>query len=137
MRRQSDVFFGERESGQDVRQTNGATRRRRRTRARERTRDAISNAMGRGRRSTIDDRRDARLRAGRRRRRRRRRLTTTRARRGMRTATAVMAVANIVKTSLGPVGLDKARDEDAKALTLRTRREESTKGCARAVRDED
>jgi len=24
MRRQSDVFFGERESGQDVRQTNGA-----------------------------------------------------------------------------------------------------------------
>ncbi|ABO95261.1 predicted protein [Ostreococcus lucimarinus CCE9901] len=46
MRRQSDVFFGERESGQDVRQTN---------------------------------------------------------------ATAVMAVANIVKTSLGPVGLDKAR----------------------------
>jgi hypothetical protein len=56
----------------------------------------------------------------------------------MRTATAVMAVANIVKTSLGPVGLDKARDdEDAKALTLRTRREESTKRCARAVRDED
>lgn len=48
-----------------------------------------------------------------------------------------MAVANIVKTSLGPVGLDKARDEDAKALTLRTRRGESTKRCARAVRDED
>jgi hypothetical protein len=60
MRRQSDVFFGERESGQDVRQTNGAARGRRRATKRERTRDAISNAMGRGRRSTIDDRRDAR-----------------------------------------------------------------------------
>lgn len=33
-----------------------------------------------------------------------------------RAATAVMAVANIVKTSLGPVGLDKVR-----ALTLRAR----------------
>jgi hypothetical protein len=64
MRRQSDVFFGERESGQDVRQTNGAARGRRRTIARERTRDAISNAMGRGRRSTIDDRRDARRERG-------------------------------------------------------------------------
>ena len=87
--------------------------------------DAISNAMGRDddRRSTIDGTRDG---TG-----RRDGGTETddeRARRGMRTATAVMAVANIVKTSLGPVGLDKARDdEDARALTLRTRREESTK----------
>ena len=46
--RQSDVFFGERESGQDVRQSN---------------------------------------------------------------ATAVQAVANIVRSSLGPVGLDKVRDD--------------------------
>jgi hypothetical protein len=47
--RQSDVFFGERESGQDVRQSN---------------------------------------------------------------ATAVQAVANIVRSSLGPVGLDKVCDDD-------------------------
>jgi len=55
MRRQSDVFFGERESGQDVRQTN---------------------------------------------------------------ATAVMAVANIVKTSLGPVGLDKMLVDDIGDVTI-------------------
>merc|ERR1712216_364425 len=55
MRRQSDVFFGERESGQDVRQSN---------------------------------------------------------------ATAVQAVANIVKSSLGPVGLDKMLVDDIGDVTI-------------------
>ena len=52
--RQSDVFFGERESGQDVRQSN---------------------------------------------------------------ATAVQAVANIVRSSLGPVGLDKVCDDYSKRVS--------------------
>jgi hypothetical protein len=60
MRRQSDVFFGERESGQDVRQTNGAARgRRRRERASERgTRSRTRWDEDDDRRSTIDGTRD-------------------------------------------------------------------------------
>tara|TARA_B100000683_G_scaffold257760_1_gene279575 strand:+ start:253 stop:435 length:183 start_codon:yes stop_codon:yes gene_type:complete len=55
MRRQSDVFFGERESGQDVRQTNGARKTMRgdddddddaRERARERADERMMKDLG-------------------------------------------------------------------------------------------
>jgi hypothetical protein len=42
-----------------------------------------------------------------------------------------MAVANIVKTSLGPVGLDKVRNGDAQALTLPERAGKNRRGDAR------
>jgi hypothetical protein len=54
MRRQSDVFFGDRESGQDVRQTNGA----RKTMTRSR---AVTTTTTRTTRESASEREDARM----------------------------------------------------------------------------
>jgi len=47
--------------------------------------------------------------------------------------TAISAIANIVKTSLGPVGLDKARAPPGAALLPRRRRQR-TAACRRPSR---